>query len=67
MRTHLQTPEIKADMFAHWLSLFDQVLAEELDAEIAERWSAVAHRIGAGMRIGVADRDAPKDAVPKLF
>ena len=67
MRTHLQTPEIKANMFAHWLSLFDQVLAEELDAEIAERWSAVAHRIGAGMRIGVADRDAPKDAVPKLF
>ena len=67
MRTHLQTPELKAPMFADWLGLFDEVLREELPADVAEAWSGIAHRIGKGMRIGVADRDADKDAVPSLF
>ncbi len=67
MRTHLQTPEVKAPLFTDWLALFDQVLRDELAPELAEGWSTIAHRIGRGMRIGVEDRDADKNAVPKLF
>lgn len=67
MRTHLMTPEVKAPLFTDWLALFDQVLKAELAPELAEGWSAIAHRIGRGMRIGVEDRDVDKNAVPKLF
>ncbi len=53
-------------MFEPWLKLFDSVLAEELSAAQAARWSALAHRIGRSLRAGVVDRDILPGGIPKL-
>nr|WP_319247410.1 group III truncated hemoglobin [uncultured Celeribacter sp.] len=66
-RVHLMAPEVKEHHFALWLGLFDETLNAELDAETAAKWSAVAHRIGRAFRMGIAQRDQPKGAPPKLF
>jgi len=57
---------IKAEHFAIWLGVFDEVLAEELPADLAASWSALAHRIGAGLRMGVVANQQPEGAVPRL-
>ncbi|MEN8836583.1 MAG: group III truncated hemoglobin [Celeribacter marinus] len=66
-RVHMAAPEIKEGHFALWLGLFDATLTDELDADTAQKWSALAHRIGRAFRMGIAQRDQPKDAPPKLF
>lgn len=66
-RVHLQTPEIKEGHFALWLGLFDETLNAELTPDTATKWSALAHRIGAAFRMGIVQRDQPKDAPPRLF
>jgi len=63
---HSMRPMIKPEHFAIWLGLFDEVLAESLPAELAASWSALAHRIGAGLRMGVIANQQPKDGVPRL-
>lgn len=63
---HAMRPMIKPEHFAIWLGLFDEVLAEELPADLAANWSALAHRIGAGLRMGVIANHQPEGAVPKL-
>ena len=35
--------------------LFDETLRRTLPDEAAQAWSALAHRIGAGLRMGVED------------
>ena len=37
----------------HWLMLFDETLRRTLPPDTARGWSALAHRIGAGLRVGV--------------
>lgn len=64
MQVHHRTPEVKAEHFALWLALFDEVLRAELPEQTAASWSALAHRIGRGLRIGIETRDAPKGSVP---
>jgi hemoglobin len=44
--------------------LFDGVLAAQLPLDVAAGWSALAHRIGAGLRFGLT-LDS-KDGVPNL-
>jgi hemoglobin len=66
-RVHLMAPEVKEHHFALWLGLFDEALSAELDTETAAKWSEIAHRIGRAFRMGIAQRDQPKDAPPKLF
>lgn len=66
-RVHLAAPEIKEHHFAMWLDLFDATVTAELDAETAAKWSQIAHRIGRAFRMGIVQRDQPKDAPPKLF
>jgi len=63
---HSMRPMIKPEHFAIWLGVFDEVLADELPAELAASWSALAHRIGAGLRMGVVANQQPEGAPPKL-
>jgi hemoglobin len=67
MAVHRAAGNVKAAMFTDWLALFDQTLTEVLPADTAQAWSALAHRIGRGLRMGVEEEARPPGAVPKLF
>ena len=55
MRAHLQAGDVMPEHFSHWLALFDETLRRTLKPEPAAAWSALAHRIGRGLRMGVED------------
>lgn len=55
MQVHMRAGDVRAQHFAPWLMLFDETLRRTLPAETAAAWSALAHRIGAGLRMGVED------------
>ncbi len=63
---HSMRPMIKPEHFELWLGLFDEVLVESLPEDIAASWSALAHRIGGGLRKGVEANAQPEGAPPKL-
>ncbi len=65
MQRHLAAGNVRAGMFLRWLDLFDETLADQLAPDIAATWSALARKIGRGLAMGVADRDAK--GPPKLF
>ncbi|MFX0542163.1 group III truncated hemoglobin [Roseovarius sp. S4756] len=65
MMVHKQAGDVRGDHFAIWLDLFDAVLMQELPEETARRWSALAHRIGRALKIGLEMR-APQGGVPNL-
>lgn len=65
MAAHLRAGNVRPGMFDPWLALFDRTLAAELPPETARSWSALAHRIGQGLRYGVVDMPK-KDGVPLL-
>ena len=56
MLVHQAAGDVRAGMFDVWLGLFDAVMRRELPADTADAWSALAHRIGRGLRMGVMDR-----------
>ena len=56
---------VRPGMFEIWLGLFDSVLRRELPAETAAAWSALAHRIGAGLRYGLVEKVGPS-GIPSL-
>ena len=64
MAVHRAAGNVKGPMFDIWLGLFDSVLTRELPPDTAAAWSALAHRIGRGMRMGLADEG---DGPPSLF
>ncbi|WP_041527326.1 group III truncated hemoglobin [Paracoccus aminophilus] len=66
MRAHMQAGDVRAPHFAPWLMLFDESLRRCLPPEAAQGWSALAHRIGAGLRMGVEDFHARGSAPPRL-
>lgn len=62
MHVHRQAGDVRPEHFDDWLMLFDATLLRHLPRETARAWSALAHRIGTGLRIGVRDagnRDGP--------
>lgn len=59
MRVHRAAGDVRPEHFRDWLALFDATLARLLPEETAQAWSALAHRIGAGLRMGVEDLHAP--------
>lgn len=65
MRAHFLAGDVRRAHFTPWLALFDAVLREELAPEAAAAWSALAHRIGAGLRMGV-EQDRTPGGVPTL-
>lgn len=69
MRAHRQAGNVRAAHFPQWLMLFDETLRRMLPDDAARGWSALAHRIGAGLRMGVEDMgkgDAAGDGPPIL-
>lgn len=65
MAAHLQAGDVRPGMFGPWLGLFDAVLERQLPPETAAAWSALAHRIGAGLRYGLLD-EGPRNQPPSL-
>lgn len=55
MRVHMQAGDVRPAHFDDWLMLFHATLLRELPRETATAWSALAHRIGAGLRMGLQD------------
>jgi len=65
MAAHMQAGDVRPGMFGPWLGLFDSVLECQLSPETAAAWSALAHRIGAGLRYGLLD-EGPRNQPPSL-
>ncbi|AUM73164.1 group III truncated hemoglobin [Paracoccus jeotgali] len=66
MRVHMQAGDVEAQHFAPWLALFDETLRRTLPEDLAAAWSALAHRIGAGLRMGVEDLRERRPGPPVL-
>jgi len=66
MMAHRQAGDVRADHFPIWLDLFDATLAQTLPPDAAAAWSAMAHRIGRALRMGVDDARMAPGAVPRL-
>ncbi|MEH7828315.1 group III truncated hemoglobin [Gemmobacter denitrificans] len=66
MLAHRQAGDVREEHFPHWLALFDATLARTLPGEAAAAWSAMAHRIGRALSMGVAEARRPSDAVPRF-
>jgi hemoglobin len=58
MQVHRRAGNVRPEHFDAWLMLFDATLLRVLPRETARAWSALAHRIGAGLRMGVRDSGA---------
>ncbi|PYE82265.1 group III truncated hemoglobin [Pseudoroseicyclus aestuarii] len=67
LAVHRRAGDVRPGMFMPWLAMFDATLAQELPQETAQAWSALAHRIGQGLRYGVTERQVLPGGVPKLF
>lgn len=57
MLVHRAAGNVRPGMFEVWLALFDAILRRTLPEDTAAAWSALAHRIGRGMRLGLIDHD----------
>ena len=66
MMAHRRAGNVEAAHFAVWLGLFDDTLRRRLDPLAATGWSALAHRIGQGLRMGVEDVGRSNGLVPQL-
>lgn len=60
LAVHRRAGDVHAAHFAPWLALFDATLAVELPADPAAAWSALAHRIGRGLRMGMETSGVPR-------
>lgn len=65
MRVHAATGDVRPGMFGPWLALFDETLRRTVAPDVAREWSALAHRIGAGLRMAVSE-PVRKGDIPKL-
>jgi hemoglobin len=63
MKKHMQAGHLEPDHFRTWLAIFDDILQAELSSDVAQRWSALAHRIGRGLQYGL---QAQKGGIPVL-
>ncbi len=59
MAAHSNAGNVMPVHFDIWLGHFDATLAQLLPAETASAWSALAHRIGRGLRYGVMPTNGP--------
>lgn len=64
MMAHLQAGDVRPGMFEPWLGLFDMVLRRNLPPETAAAWSALVHRIGRALRMGLVDHQGA--GIPRL-
>ena len=67
LAVHRAAGNVRPGMFIPWLGLFDSVLRRNLPPETAGAWSALAHRIGDSLAIGLmAQRAGPPDLKAQL-
>ncbi|MCV2867936.1 group III truncated hemoglobin [Defluviimonas sp. WL0002] len=66
LAVHKAAGNVRPGMFDPWLGLFDSVLRRNLKPETAAAWSALAHRIGQGLRYGVVEAQKFDNGVPRL-
>lgn len=67
MMAHRLAGNVAPEHFPIWLGLFDDTLRNTLeDPTAAAGWSALVHRIGQGLRMGVSDMMRPSGTVPEL-
>ncbi|MDV4145943.1 MULTISPECIES: group III truncated hemoglobin [Shimia] len=66
MMAHMQSPHVQPEHFELWLGLFDETLAETLPEPTRTQFSALAHRIGKGLRLGLQQVRQTKAAPPVL-
>lgn len=66
MAVHKAAGNVHPGMFEIWLGLFDSVLNRELAPDKAAAWSALAHRIGRGLRFGLIERPKSDSGAPLL-
>lgn len=59
MAVHRAAGNVMPGMFTPWLALFDATLQAELPAPTAAQWSALAHRIGRGLSLGLQAQEGP--------
>lgn len=64
MQVHMKAGNVAPEHFKLWLDLFDRALFAELQDDTAEAWSALAHRIGHGLRFGLESYSP--DGLPRL-
>lgn len=67
MQIHKAAGNVHAEHFPIWLALFDEVLTQNLTPDIARSWSALAHRIGRGLSMGLSPVVKAGDAPPKFI
>lgn len=67
MLAHRRAGNVEAGHFPVWLGLFDDTLRRRLAPLTASQWSALAHRIGQGLRLGVEDVGVDRDQPPRLI
>ncbi len=67
MVAHREAGDVREDHFPIWLALFDDTAARVLPEDAAAAWSAMAHRIGRALAMGVSDARRCPGAVPSLF
>lgn len=63
-RVHSQRELIQPEHFELWLGLFDETLNQLLTKQQATAWSAIAHRIGGALRMGVIQSKRKPGDVP---
>ncbi len=63
-RAHANNGLVAPEHFEIWLGLFDKVLSEKLTPGQATAWSGLAHRIGAGLRMGVIQSQQKPGDIP---
>lgn len=66
LQVHRAAGNVRPGMFSPWLALFDSTLTRNLPPDTAAQWSALAHRIGEGLRYGVVEPTTDAQGVPKL-
>lgn len=66
MQVHMTAGNVKPEHFAKWLGLFDEVLADQLPPDTARAFSALAHRIGRALRMGLEHVHQPAGEPPIL-
>ncbi|MGO4907521.1 group III truncated hemoglobin [Pseudorhodobacter sp. W20_MBD10_FR17] len=66
MAVHKAAGNVRPGMFDDWLAMFDAVLIQRLPPETASQWSALAHRIGRGLRMGVVENITRPGEIPNL-
>ncbi|MDO6590249.1 globin family protein [Loktanella sp. D2R18] len=59
MAAHMKSGNVRPAHFDIWLGHFDAILIQTLPPETAAAWSALAHRIGRGLRYGVMPAGGP--------